>query len=110
PALEVGHPAALDLACFPHDLFLDVGLRYAELGHDVAIDEALDRISLNDRAEPEFGLIRRADLADQDDVERRLEPFSDLIAHREAAARQRKHHRTSILVDQELRRKPAPRI
>ena len=72
----------------------------SELDHlFIAHDDGLGTI--DDRAHGELGLKGHADLAHQDQIERRVECGRDLGRNRHAAARQGQHDRPLILVTRE---------
>ena len=55
-------------------------------------------LPVHDRAHGKFRLQGRADLAHQDQIERRLQPIGDLGRDRNATARQRQDHGMTVLV------------
>ncbi|MCY1305587.1 hypothetical protein D9M70_554010 [compost metagenome] len=66
----------------------------------LAIENQFRLLAVDQRAEPEFRVPRCADLAHDQDVERRADANRDLIGNRHAAARQRHQQR----IDQRLAR------
>ena len=67
-------------------------------------------LAVDHRAHGELGLKGHADLAHQQEVERRIERGGNLRGHRHAAARQRQHHRLLVFVTRKCLGEPAAGI
>jgi hypothetical protein len=66
---------------------LDRGRPQVDLGEDLVVEDP--DAAARDRAHGQLLVPRHAELADQEDVERRLERAGDLVADRDASARER---------------------
>src|SRR5581483_175826 len=83
--------ASLKLLAFTFGGVFHLLRSYVQRTHDLLIDDA--NASRGDRPHGEFRLRWRAQLTDDEDVERSVERLRDLVSDRNAAARQREHDR-----------------
>src|SRR5262249_44935261 len=109
-ARAVDGAAALDLFELTRRLFLDIILGHTQLFCQRRVDEGLRPSAVADRAERQFGLPRNADLAHENDIERRIERPGDLEPDRDAAARQGQHDRAPVFKMRQSARKLAAGI
>ena len=91
PVAAVGPLAPLELLPLALRHALDHVVAEPQLPHELLVEHA--RAAARDRPHRQLGLARVAELADEEDVERRPERPRDLARHRHAAARQRRARR-----------------
>ena len=68
------------------------------VARDVVVDHDFGRIAIDDRRIGELGLPRQADLANEQQVERRVQRACNLGRDRYATARQRQHDDIAIAI------------
>ena len=108
PIAEIAPPPALDLGQLAPLFLFDVGGGRPYLADYLLVQHQMRLIAVDDRADPELGMTRGADLAHEQDIERRTQRLRDLEADRHAAARQGEHDRVVLLVaGQRLREQPS---
>ncbi len=107
PVLQIELPAFFDFRQFLFNLGIEIILADASGLDDILVDDDFRFIAINDRRDSEFGLEIDADLAHQNQIERRIDGPGHLQRHRYAAARQRQDHRIGIGLRLDRGGKPA---
>ena len=97
----------MDLVELPGDLQLDVLPRHGEQMQHVLVQHPLRVVTVDDGADPELRLVWCAELANHDDVERRIEGTRYLVGDGYPTAGQPKDDGTLVLVGQQARRELA---
>src|SRR5690606_6982891 len=100
PALQLGPLPGLDLG--------DLALGDTGHAHDLGVDHP--GAVLADRAHAQLGLERHAQLADDDDVQRRAQRGGDLVGHRDTTPGQAQHDDGLVAQVRQLRGQPPPGI
>ena len=98
PVADILPAPALDFRELPLFLGIDVAGWRADSAYDVRVQHQLRVLPVDDGAEPQLLMPRRADLAHQQHVERRTERLSHLEPHRYPAARQGQHNRPAAFI------------
>jgi hypothetical protein len=92
----VGIATPFDLLQLLLRLGFDVVLRDVEAGRELPVNKGVRSNAIGDCAEGELGLPRHADLANEHDIERRIERLGNLKTDGDAAARQGQDHRLPV--------------
>lgn len=99
---EIALAPPLDFGELPFLFGLQIIRRGAEDEYRFLVHDQLRVLAVDHCAYCELRMSRSADLADKENVQGRLERFSDFETHRNAAAGQRQHHRIAPLALRQL--------
>jgi hypothetical protein len=106
PTLEIDGSAPLKLRNFGGFCILDIVAGYSQSGDQLFIQHQFGTIAVGDSADRELRLSRRADLADQDQIQRGPQHAGDFETDGNATARQGQYDRVSSSPRVETRREP----
>ena len=110
PPAEIERAPSLNLVKLSATGLLKIGRIAAGHAANRLVDDGLRILAVNDGSQGELGLARRADLAHQDKVDRRLQRPGDLHRQRHPAARQGVDDRFGKIERLQTRRQLAPRV